>query len=159
MADIKVMFSKKTDDWKTPTPLYNILMKKGYIDPCPYQATEDGLKKNYYFENLFINPPFSKMKDWVNWGIRQYFINHCEVLFLIPARTDTKYFHELISWSPEICFIKGRLHYNDSEKNAPFPSLLIKLGYKLGDDRRSYIQLELDSIVYLIKENKLWPTE
>ena len=117
MADIKVFYSKKTDDWKTPEKLYKVLMEKGYLDPCPYQSKEDGLKKDYPVgSKLFINPPFSKMSDWIKYGIEQYRVNHCEVCFLIPARTDTKYFHELLEYNPIIYFIKGRLHYNESQK-------------------------------------------
>ena len=48
--NIKVMFSKNSDDWKTPNVLYKTLMEKGYIDPCPYQAKEDGLQKKLFYE-------------------------------------------------------------------------------------------------------------
>ena len=125
MANINVFYSKKSDDWRTPEKLYNALMEKGYIDPCPYKAKENGLEKEYPpLSKLFINPPFSKMKEWIEYGIHQYFYNHCEVCFLIPARTDTKYFHELIRYHPDIFFIKGRLHYNESEKKT-----LLSLAY------------------------------
>ena len=148
------MFSKKSDDWRTPEKLYLALMKKGYLDPCPYKSPINGLLYDFYNAKLFINPPFSNMKEWIDWGIRQYFYNHCEVIFLIPARTDTKYFHELISWSPDIYFIKGRLHYNESEKNAPFPSLFIRLKER-NPNSRDYFSVDLDKLVYLINEDKL----
>ena len=49
---------------------------------------------------------------------------------LIPARTDTKYFREMVDYGCDIAFITGRLHFNDSN-SAPFPSCLISLtGYK-----------------------------
>lgn len=156
MANINVMFSKNTDDWKTPTALYEIMMEKGYLDPCPYQSKENGLEKDFIAKKLFINPPFSTMKDWVKYGIKQYYVNHCEVIYLIPARTDTKYFHELLYYHPEIIFIKGRLHYNDSKTGAPFPSLLIRLTYKRQHSFTDYYSLDLERIIYLIKDNKLW---
>ena len=47
---------------------------------------------------------------------------------LIPARTDTKYFHEYIYKKSEIRFIKGRLKFVGKQKgsgSAPFPSMLV----------------------------------
>ena len=47
------------------------------------------------------------------------------VVMLIPARTDTKYFHDYILHRSEIRFIKGRLRFGDSKMNAPFPSMVV----------------------------------
>ena len=49
---------------------------------------------------------------------------------LIPARTDTKYFHEYIykKKNVEIRFIKGRLKFEGKQKGsgpAPFPSMIV----------------------------------
>ena len=62
------------------------------------------------------------MKQINNWLIKQCKKN--KVALLIPSRTDTQYFHELIKLKPIIYFIKGRLHYNDSG-TAPFPTILM----------------------------------
>ena len=148
--NLEVMYSKKSDDWKTPAELYNALSNSGYLDPCPYQAKEDGLIKNYHGNKLFINPPFSKMIDWVQYAIFQRYIWDNKVALLIPARTDTKYFHKLLEYTPSIYFIKGRLHYNESEKNAPFPSLFIVL-----DGKNRYYSITLEKLIELIKENKI----
>lgn len=47
------------------------------------------------------------------------------VVMLIPARTDTKWFHEYIYKKAEIRFIKGRLKFGDSKNSAPFPSMVV----------------------------------
>ena len=47
---------------------------------------------------------------------------------LIPARTDTKAFHEYIYGKAEIRFLKGRLRFNDSRNTAPFPSMVVIFG-------------------------------
>lgn len=47
------------------------------------------------------------------------------VVMLIPARTDTKYFHEYIYKRHEIRFVRGRLHFNESKAGAPFPSMVV----------------------------------
>ncbi len=46
---------------------------------------------------------------------------------LIPARTDTKWFHEYIYDKPnvEIRFLKGRLKFVGAEHSAPFPSMVV----------------------------------
>ena len=146
MADIKVMFSKKTDDWRTPSDIYNAFMNKGFIDPCPYQSKEDNLGKPYKCSKIFINPPFSKMSEWIDYGLELAKKGN-KVVFLIPARTDTKYFHKLLECNPLIYFIEGRLHYNDSEKNAPFPSLLIVCSWYLG----GYYSINVKNVKRLVE--------
>lgn len=47
------------------------------------------------------------------------------VVMLIPARTDTKAFHEFIYHQAEIRFVKGRLKFNDGKNPAPFPSMIV----------------------------------
>ena len=51
------------------------------------------------------------------------------VVMLLPARTDTKWFHDYIYHKAEIRFIRGRLRFTDDDGNAadpaPFPSMLV----------------------------------
>lgn len=123
MKNIEACLSHNSDDWKTPTDLYDTFMKLNFIDTFKFQSTENELENDYYNKKLFINPPFSKMKEVSKWIERQL-ENENTIALLIPARTDTQYFHDLAKYKPTIIFIKGRLHYNDS-KSAPFPSMLI----------------------------------
>ena len=46
-------------------------------------------------------------------------------VMLIPARTDTKAFHQWIYGKAEIRFIKGRLKFGNSNNSAPFPSMVV----------------------------------
>lgn len=126
MKDISVMFSKKTDHWQTPKYIYDQFMKEGYYDPCPLNADFDGLKINW-IGKLFINPPYSDIISWVNKAISER-NNFHEIIFLVPARTDTKWFHKLINTFPsyQITFIKGRLKFSE-KGSAPFPSIFIKI--------------------------------
>ena len=58
------------------------------------------------------------------------------VVLLIPARTDTTYFHDYIYGKAEIRFIRGRLRFTDEEGNAyapaPFPSMVVVYNGKGG---------------------------
>ena len=126
MKDIKGCLSHITDDWCTPSQLYDAFMDHGFIDPCPLKATFDGLQKDYYGKNLFVNPPFSQLSTWVDWCLKQV-ENNCNVWLLMPSRTDTKYFVKMLVFHPTIVFIEGRLHFNDTKSVAPFPTLLVNL--------------------------------
>lgn len=46
---------------------------------------------------------------------------------LIPARTDTRWFHEFIynKENVEIRFLKGRLKFGNAKNSAPFPSMIV----------------------------------
>lgn len=119
----KVLFSHNTDHWCTPKWLYDIFMNKmSCIDPCPLHCKEDNVNKVYLFERIFVNPPYSALDQWVNFVSLNRFNN--EIFLLIPSRTDTKYFYDLMKMNPQVIFITGRLRFNDS-KPAPFPSLLL----------------------------------
>lgn len=51
--------------------------------------------------------------------------NNATVVCLIPARTDTKYWHDFCMNASEIRFVKGRLKFGDSDNSAPFPSAVV----------------------------------
>lgn len=65
------------------------------------------------------------MAKWVEKCALEAGKPNTKVVMLIPARTDTRYFHEWIYHKAEIRFIKGRLHFNDSKGSAPFPSMIV----------------------------------
>ena len=120
----KVLFSKESDNWKTPPEIYNYYMKNEFFDPCPYMSEFDGLNIEWKDKN-FVNPPYSKIKEFVDKSIKEN-ERAKDVLLLIPARTDTKYFKKLIDYGCYIMFITGRLKFND-KGSAPFPSCMIRL--------------------------------
>ena len=47
------------------------------------------------------------------------------VVMLLPARTDTKWFHEYIYGKAEIRFVRGRLRFGGAANQAPFPSMFV----------------------------------
>lgn len=55
---------------------------------------------------------------------------------LIPARTDTAYFHDYIYGRYEIRFLRGRLHFNESKTGAPFPSMVVIMKKTCGLSKR-----------------------
>lgn len=127
MKNISVMFSKNSDHWETPKHIYEKFMNKNYFDPCPLHSNFDGLEIEWNGK-LFINPPYSNIIKWVDKAILEK-NNYEEVVFLVPARTDTKWFHKLLRHFPDnakITFIEGRLKFSE-KGSAPFPSLFITI--------------------------------
>ena len=123
----KILFSKNSDNWATPKVMYEFYIRNNYFDPCPLNSNFDGLNINWQQKN-FVNPPYSKIKQFVDKSIEEHKKGK-EVILLIPARTDTKYFRKLVDYGCDIVFITGRLHFNESN-TAPFPSCLVYLtGY------------------------------
>lgn len=125
--NIRSCLSSNSDDYKTPSVLYNALIDKGFIDCCPFQCEEDLYGKVYHDERIYMNPPFSRLKEWVDYALKLVF-NGNVVWLLMPARTDTQYFSKLFTskFISEIVFFKGRLRFNDVN-SAPFPTILVKL--------------------------------
>lgn len=47
------------------------------------------------------------------------------VVMLLPARTDTSWFHDYCYGKAEIRFVRGRLRFGGCVYNAPFPSMVV----------------------------------
>lgn len=123
-----VLTSRKTDHYETPQ---NFLDQWGPfdMDPCPRNPKFDGLKVKW-FGKVFVNPPYSQIKKWFdkcleeleNPGLK-------EIIFLIPARTDTKVFHLIWEMGFEVNFLPGRLYFKRWDGKigrAPFPSMVVR---------------------------------
>ena len=133
-----VMFSSKTDQWSTPQYFYDKLNEEfGFtLDPCAdennhkcekyFTKEQNGLLQEWGGETVFCNPPYGReINKWVEKSFMESKKEDTIVVMLIPARTDTKYFHEYIYNKSEIRFIKGRLKFGNSKNSAPFPSMIV----------------------------------
>lgn len=77
-------------------------------------------------ERVFINPPYGReISKWIEKAYYENKINNTFIVMLLPARTDTKWFHNFIYKKHEIIFLKGRLKFNDCKQSAPFPSMIV----------------------------------
>lgn len=134
----ELMFSSKSDEWYTPIDFYNELDKefKFNLDPCAtnlnhkcpkYFTKEDnGLLQSWEGHNVFCNPPYGRhIGAWVEKAFNESKKENTIVVMLIPARTDTRWFHDFIYHKAEIRFIKGRLKFGGCKNAAPFPSMIV----------------------------------
>lgn len=134
---MNVHFSSKTNEWSTPQYTFDALNKEFNFTldvaatkentKCDRYFTEkeDGLAQSWDNETIWCNPPYGRtLRKWVE---KASSIKNGKVVMLIPARTDTSYFHDFIYKKPnvEIRFIRGRLKFGGSKNSAPFPSMII----------------------------------
>ena len=137
----KVMFSSKTVEWTTPQAFYDRLNQEFNftLDPCCtdetakcstyYTEADDGLTQPWAGHSVFMNPPYGRsIKDWIRKAYEESQKPNTVVVALIPARTDTRYWHDYCMEASEIRFIKGRLKFGESNNSAPFPSAVVVFG-------------------------------
>lgn len=157
MAVSKTLYSRDSDEYQTPQYLYDFLDEIFHftLDPCAsmqierqkridtkvkYTADDNGLLKSWINYSTFINPPYSQIKRWIDKSIEEFddrvetFVKTGKkpspIVLLVPARTDTKWFHKIANHPyTKIFLLKGRLQFDKSKTSkAPFPSCIIALG-------------------------------
>jgi len=142
--DIAVMFSRKSDHWMTPPDFFDKIndVFKFTLDPCAnknntlglpkfFTDEHDGLSQNWSGETVFINPPFSNIKEWMEKAVEEHVNHGTAIACLVPSRTDTRWFQNSVVYAKYILLIRGRLKFenplidDDKITSAPFPSCLI----------------------------------
>jgi len=135
-----VMFSSTTDQWATPQDFFNKLNEEFHFTldvaadetnhKCDmyYDKSIDGLAQSWTHgggTSVWCNPPYGReIGKWVEKAYNES-LNGVTVVMLLPARTDTKWFHDYIYGKAEIRFVRGRLKFGDSKNSAPFPSMVV----------------------------------
>jgi len=135
----KLMFSSKSNDWATPQSFFDKL--NGVFGPFTldaaasadnykvanhYTEADDSLAQDWSGNRVFLNPPYGRgLKDWIKKGYEEGQKDNTTVVMLIPARTDTKYWHDYVMKADEIRFVRGRIKFGDETNSAPFPSAVV----------------------------------
>lgn len=133
MAINSGLFTSNTDMWATPQAFfdkYNAIYNFD-IDVC---AVETNAKCEKYFSPdqngllqewrgvCWCNPPYGReIGAWAKKAAE----SEALTVMLLPARTDTRWFHDYIYHNASIEFIKGRLKFGDGKNSAPFPSMVV----------------------------------
>ena len=165
---MKGLFTSEQDGWLTPKHIIeSVVNVMGAIDldPCSdirkhipaavnFTDKEDGLSMDW-FGRVFMNPPYGgKISSWAKKWRGEYEKHHFERgIALVPARTDTEWWRDLISTASIVCFIDGRLRFGDKqgEERAPstFPSVVL---YACRDDQN---EMKIFSDEFT-KEGNIW---
>lgn len=139
MGKMDVHFSSEKMDWETPQDFFNKLNEEfkftldGAASPhnakCEKYHTEEtnSLVQDWEGEIVWLNPPYGRvlLPKFVKKAYEEGQKANTTVVMLIPARTDTRYFHDHILGKAEIRFLKGRLKFVGAKDAAPFPSMVV----------------------------------
>jgi hypothetical protein len=114
------LFTSARGNWRTPADLY-----AQYVPPCfdvsdRHDGQFSGLH-DLWPEPWWCNPPYGPGIE--RWTARM----QGQGVALLPARTDTRWFHDHLLGRCRIEFIRGRLRF-DGLGPAPFPSMLCHFG-------------------------------
>jgi phage N-6-adenine-methyltransferase len=139
--------SSAQQTWRTPSLLLSRLYEvfgRFDLDPCSpvadrrrapvkarvrYTQDDDGLVLPW-FGAVFVNPPYGReLPYWVAKAEREVEQGRAQVvLLLMPARTDTSYWHRHVAGVASTFFLRGRLRFDEQGTPAPFPSALVVWG-------------------------------
>ncbi len=128
----RVVYSNNTGIWETPQAFFDSLDEEFHFDIDVCALPQNAKCKRFYtpFHGLvqpwkgvcWCNPPYGRgVEKWV----RKAAESDATIVMLLPARTDTKWFHEYIYGKAEVRFIKGRLKFGSVKDNAPFPNMVV----------------------------------
>ena len=94
-----------------------------------YTETDDGLALAWQGK-VYVNPPYGRgIGRWIAKAHEEVLCGNAKlVVALIPARTDTKWWHKDLAGHADVFFLKGRLSFDDTGQSAPFPSALALWG-------------------------------
>ena len=133
---LAVHFRSTTDLWETPGPLFRRLDREFRfgLDVCAvaenakcgrfYSPAEDGLAQRWE-GTCWMNPPYGRgIGQWVSKALAEA-RRDAVVVALVPARTDTRWWHEAVMAAAEIRLVRGRIRFGTAAHAAPFPSAVV----------------------------------
>lgn len=121
----RALFSSASEHWSTPPEVYAALDRefRFTVDACPFHGDREGLGllESWAGQRVYCNPPYGpEIRKWLEKA------REAEVaVYLLPARTDTKWWHDLAMGADEVRFLRGRLRFVGAKNPAPFPSVLL----------------------------------
>lgn len=137
----KALFSSENTKWETPKSLIDDLSTvfDWDLDVC---ASNSNVCSNFLYENsldevweglCWMNPPYGRE---IGLWIEKARTSNCNIVCLVPSRTDTIWWHNNAPYASLIVFIKGRLRFEGAASCAPFPSAFLVFG-KLSEEQIS----------------------
>lgn len=134
-----VTLSSRRHDWETPKALFDALHGEfGFtLDSAAnrdnakcaafFSPEDDGLSQSWAtLGAVFCNPPYGPgIGKWVKKAYDECRASWQTVVLLIPARTETDWWHRYVMQATEIRLVRGRLRFSGMTINAPFPSAVV----------------------------------
>ena len=134
-----VLFSSEKEDWETPLEFFNKLDGEFHfdLDVCAspqnakckefFTKEQNGLEQSWRNRTCWMNPPYGKsIGNWMKKAEEESRLSGALVVCLVPARTDTKWFHDcVLKAQAEVRFVRGRIKFVGATASAPFPSVIV----------------------------------
>lgn len=115
------------------------------LDPCAHElspviarrrilpsAGGDGLAEPWMGDIVYVNPPCSKLLVWLRRAHEQWLAGAAKmVICLVPVRTDSAWFQQVLSADADIYLLGGRVRFIDARgkgQHTPFSLMLLTLG-------------------------------
>jgi hypothetical protein len=150
---------KESDNRFTPSTFIEAVEEsfgKVDFDPCWHPACavrpsayldvrrgDDGLRDDWRGDVVFVNPPWSKQKRWVERAHDQWSRGNVgTVICLVPAKTDTPFFQDVLSRDADVYFIRGRPHFtkNDGTSEPTMVSTMVVIFGASADQRTRFAE-------------------
>lgn len=115
------------------------------IDPCAHELSPviarqriipgnggNGLIEDWIGDLVFVNPPFSSMLKWLRRADQQWTAGNAKtIVALVPARTDSNWFHDHLRSQAAVYMMRGRLRFLTEKgvgNQAPFSLMVVVWG-------------------------------
>ena len=140
MVNFLERFDTKKQEWETPNILFNQLNNEFHFTfdlaadscnkkcKCFFSKDDDALKQTWSGV-CWLNPPYGskeyKLENWIKKAFTESQREDCTVVMLIPARTNTRWWHNYCMKSAEVKFICGRPKFGNATHGLPQPLAIV----------------------------------
>ena len=134
------LFTSDRPDWETPAELFALYDAQYHftLDVCAtannakckhfFTVEDDGLRQSWAGEVCWCNPPYGReVGAWVEKAAHEMTRTKL-IAVLLPARTDTAWWHDYVAPFASIDFLRGRVRFVGADSSAPFPSAVAIYG-------------------------------
>lgn len=141
------LMSKASDEWATPQEFFDVVDRffafgldaaataQNTKAECFFVAEDDSLRQSWCgYGSVWLNPPYSRIAAFMDKAATEAALG-ATVVCLVPARTDTQWWHRTTAKANEVRLLRGRLKFGDGASSAPFPSALVVFGRHTPHDR------------------------
>jgi site-specific DNA-methyltransferase (adenine-specific) len=110
--------------------------EENHKTPEFFTEAQDGLRQPWAPRRCWMNPPYGR--DIIRWVRKAYEESQkgALVVGLLPASTDTMWWHEWVQDKAELRFVRGRIKFGGMAFTAPHPHAIAVWRAALTDGQR-----------------------
>jgi len=136
MSRFRHKFNSANSDWETPQWLFDLLDNEFHFT-CDVAANNENAKVAYFIDSkrdalaqdwhgvCWLNPPYGRgIEKWVQKAYEES-QRGALVVMLVPARTNTLWWHKYCMKASEIRFLLGRPKFGNAKYGLPQPLAIV----------------------------------